>query len=287
MSDWFNEPFFQDNNNSNTRSSMPNDVFGDMNSVFDHFNKMHEQMNKMMKSAFSNSFFDDDFMFPQASLGYNDSAKNQRKPKVEEVDDSVSQNYTSHQPRIEEPDSDSDGYMKSKRSSSKSRKYDDDFDFHNSSSSSKKENDGKPYYYAYSSSQQAVYRPDGTVNMKRIDQDSTGKKHLAEMRKMGDKSVVYDRKIGTDGKPIDSVKPVGMTEADLDSFNQEYTKKLHAKIEYGLPNESKPTSHHSHAALGAPSTKPSTTSASLSHSSKKETTPTHSSHHHHHHHYDV
>ena len=283
MSDWFNEPFFQENNTS----SMHRDMFGDMNDVFDHFNKMHEQMNKMMKNAFSNSFFDDDFMFPQASLGYSSGQQNARRPKVEEVDDSVSQNYASHQPRVEEPESDSDSYMKSKRSASRSRKYDDDFDFSKSSSSKKDVDSGKPYYYAYSSSQQAVYRPDGTVNMKRIDQDSTGKKHLAEMRKMGDKSVVYDRKVGPDGKPIDSVKPVGMTEADLDSFNQEYSKKLHAKIDYGLPNESKPSHHHSHAALGGPST--STKSSALSHS-KKDTTPkatSSSSHHHHHHHYDV
>ena len=93
-----------------------------------------------------------------------------------------------------------------------------------------------PRTTVYSSCAQSIYIGHiNTYNTKRIDQDSTGRKQfLGEMRKMGERSVYYDRKIDRDGKSVDSVKSVGMTEADIDSFNYYFQEKLHAKPKFGF-----------------------------------------------------
>ena len=88
----------------------------------------------------------------------------------------------------------------------------------------------------YISCAQFIYRDYIDIyNAKRIDQDSIVRKQfLGEMRKMGKRSVYYDRRIDRDGKSVDSVKIVGMTESDINSFKYDFQEKLHAKSKFGF-----------------------------------------------------
>lgn len=219
MSDWFNDPFFDE------KASFPHgDIFSHVNETFKEFDK---HMNRMMNEAFGNFGrmgigFDDDFgsSFSRPAIGMNNSNNSRsHRPSVEEVDDTHTSS-NSRAPRVEEPDdytsSRSRNYNKSNTSSSKhssSRNYDD-----------APAGNTKPYYY--SSSYVSYSNADGTVSAKRKDTDSSGKTHMAEMRRLGDKTVVYDRKIDSDGKTTDSRKVHGMNDSEVDSFNQNWESKI-------------------------------------------------------------
>lgn len=237
MSDWFNDPFFDDKGDpfGHSHGGFGGDIFSEMD-------KMHKHMSRMFQSAFNDtfpdSFFDDDM--PRGSIGYE---RNPRKPHVEEIpndiESSKQEQKSRKQPVIQEPSDSDDDANPSFRGNSYSNEHHHHSNHHENP---------KPQCYCYSSSSSSYYdSATGVKNFKRIDQDSTGKKHLAEMRQVGDKKVIYDRKVGPDGKPIDSVKPIGMNDQEIDDFNREFKQKSQARR--GLGYSSPSHKHNSTRAL--------------------------------------
>lgn len=220
--DWYNDPFF------NERQSNPHrDIFSHINETFREFDR---HMDNMMHQAFANfgriPFGIEDDRQSRShrhEIGMDNSRTSTRHtPQVEEVDDSsdFSQSRASRAPRVEEPDDFSHSSPKPKKDYSVGK-------YSNTRSnnfSSPFGGNGQSYYYC--SSSVSYSNGDGTVSMKRKDMDSTGKTHMAEMRRMGDKTVVYDRKIDSDGKTYDSRKIHGMNEDEVDSFNQKWDSRV-------------------------------------------------------------
>ena len=217
MSDWFNDPFFTD-----TPQPGP-DMFKDMH---ESFRQIDRQMNNLMQAAFSTlgiGFEESDRRKgQQGKLGYS---QRRTPPKVEELDSTRDYQKASKQPRIEEPSTQTfhntgsrRNYNSTETMSPATRTRNTERDF-----SSSQPKDQKPYMYC--SVQSGYYNSDGTQHLRRKDFDSTGKTHMGEMRKLGDQSIYYDRKIDTDGKPVDSMQKHGIADNEVDSFNKKWEER--------------------------------------------------------------
>ena len=220
MSDWYNDPFF-----TNSPKAGP-DMFKQMHEEFQQIDK---QMNNLMQAAFSTLGLG----FEEAekhAKGQNALGYSQRRtpPRVEELDSTANSNSkyerTTKQPKIEEPSTMSSTGMRSRNFNDSGR----NDTFANSGSkfdtnSTVNAKDSKPYMYC--SYQSGYYNSDGTQHLRRKDFDSTGKTHMGEMRKLGDQSIYYDRKIDTDGKPVDSVQKHGIADNEVDSFNKKWEER--------------------------------------------------------------
>ena len=213
MSDWYNDPFF-----TNSPKAGP-DMFKQMHEEFQQIDK---QMNNIMQAAFSTlglGFEDaEKHARGQNALGYS---QRRSSPRVEELDSTTKSNSTydrsSKQPKIEEPSTMSSTGLRSQSGRQ------DTFGTSDKNTPSTTGKDAKPYMYC--SYQSGYYNSDGTQHLRRKDFDSTGKTHMGEMRKLGDQSIYYDRKIDTDGKPVDSVQKHGIADNEVDSFNKKWEER--------------------------------------------------------------
>jgi len=169
------------------------DPFGDRNDdIFSSFDRHFEQMNQRMNSAF-NAFFGSNH--PLHSIeDYSDS--NQRSSSKK------SRSGKKKEPIVEEPDDDNfSGYSKSKPSSGSNS-------------------------YFYSSTTTSFTGPDGIQKVQRKVHDSaSGKTQLIEGRRIGDKSVTYQREIDSEGKTIDTETRHNITDDDVNVFTREWEKK--------------------------------------------------------------
>ena len=218
MSDWFNDPFFDETSNSN-------DIFAHANEMFRGIDRHFQQMMKDQFDLMGPMLgYDKDYDSNRPRIGMNNTNNNSRS-RVEEVDANAetSGSRSGKSPKVEEPDDFSRSNTRN-RSSKVNLPREQNHESFFSGFGDDDFSNGKSYCYC--SSQVSYMNGDGTVNMKRKDTDSTGKTHMAEMRRMGDKTVVYDRKVDSDGKTTDSRKVHGMSDDEVDSFNQKWDSKV-------------------------------------------------------------
>lgn len=187
MSDWFNDPFFTNDN----RFDDPADLLGGFHNSF---RQMHEHMEKMMRSAFSG--FGDNFM----ALGFDglDDSRNRSSNRG-------GSRRSADGPRVEEPDDDEPRRV-SRRSGGS--------------------DDKKPQTFFYSSAYSSTMGPDGIQQIRKKDYNSaSGETRYSETRRLGDKSISHHRKIDRDGTVLNHEDRRNVDEHDIDKFDSEWEKR--------------------------------------------------------------